>query len=614
MSRPRFIQARKSFLKTPISSSETGSFVLNQLVDCYGKQISTSNFASVIRFTFNPGGSDEEIITATNFTVNADGSVTVNTGITRGLSATYPYTSGGTASNHAAGTPVIVMPDNPQTFEDICAYIDSLVIASAVPATKTSYGYVRTTESLSVIPRVMTALVSQKSSQPSMKLTVQPFAVSSLDKDVALVTATDTSAMVAPVTNPRVDLIVYDSVNTVVTVRTGTENASLTTSNYMTYKPTPTVGDIVLAAVFHRVGEVKVLEEDDSSNGFIIRWYTPEVYGTTGIVPTGIISPYGGRSAPSGWVLCDGTSYSRTSAAYSPLFSAICPGQTATITIASPGVVTATGHGLVAGDKIHFTTTGGLPSGISTNTDYYVLATSLTSDTFKLALSPAGTAVVTTGSQNGTHTVYKSPWGKGDGSTTFSVPDFRGKNVMGLGATNNITLSFEAGAVNTGADTIAVPDGSYPVSGQAVTLTSTGTLPAGLATSTTYYVIRLSSTSIQLASSQANVGGSTGSGTAVPVNITDTGTAGAVHTINYALTGRTILGQMFGEETHTLALPEIPSHYHSLPGSANTGNNSRVNSNADSTPYGSPVSGSAGNSGDHNNISPNVLTNYIIKL
>lgn len=599
MSRPKFLQAKKSFLKSPMSSTEAGSFVLNQLLDCYGNQINVSDFSGTIRFTFNPGGSDEEIISATGFTINSDGTVTVDTGIARGLQAKYPYTAGSIAYNHPAGTPVIVLPDNPQLFEDILAYIDGLVLAAAVGATDATYGYVKTTENLSVIPRVMSALVSQKASQPSMVLTVQPFAVASLDKDVTLLTATDTPTMVAPVSNPRVDLVVYDAINTIVTVRTGSENASLTTANYSTYKPVPTTGDIVLAAVFHRVGETKILERDDGSNGFVIRFYTPEVYGVGSIVPAGAMAPYAGRTAPSGWLFCDGSAVSR--ATYPSLLAAICPSQTFTVTIASPGVfTTSTSHGLVAGDKVHLTTTGGLPSGLAANTDYYVLSAGLTSTNFQLALSPAGTAIVTTGSQNGTHTVYKSSWGKGDGATTFNVPDLRGKSVLGLGATNNITLSFEPAARS--GNTIAVPDSSFPSQGQAVTLTTTGTLPSGVTTSTTYYIYRASSTTISFCTTQANAN----AGTVITLNDGGSG----VHTINYALTARTVLGKAAGEETHGIAIAELPAHTHPV---------WFTNSGADGTSVqatgngGSSNTGSVGSNAQHNLMSPNAQANFIIK-
>lgn len=47
---------------------------------------------------------------------------------------------------------------------------------------------------------------------------------------------------------------------------------------------------------------------------------------------------------------------------------------TATMTIASPCVVTFTSHGLTLNDSIQFTTTGALPTGLLPSTTYYVIS------------------------------------------------------------------------------------------------------------------------------------------------------------------------------------------------------------------------------------------------
>ena len=82
-------------------------------------------------------------------------------------------------------------------------------------------------------------------------------------------------------------------------------------------------------------------------------------------------------------------------------------GRTATMTIASPAVVTATAHGLVAGNAIYFTTTGALPTGVTANTTYYVISTGLTADTFQFSATSGGSAVNTSGTQSGTHTLLR---------------------------------------------------------------------------------------------------------------------------------------------------------------------------------------------------------------
>jgi hypothetical protein len=78
----------------------------------------------------------------------------------------------------------------------------------------------------------------------------------------------------------------------------------------------------------------------------------------------------------------------------------------ATITIAAPGVVTWTAHGLIEGTPIKFSTTGALPTGLTPGVIYYVKY--LTANTFNLATTPGGAAITTTGTQSGVHTAIKT--------------------------------------------------------------------------------------------------------------------------------------------------------------------------------------------------------------
>jgi hypothetical protein len=79
-----------------------------------------------------------------------------------------------------------------------------------------------------------------------------------------------------------------------------------------------------------------------------------------------------------------------------------------TITIATPGVITSNNHNLIAGDTVQFTTTGALPTGLSANTDYYVISSGLTTNTFQVSATSGGSAINTTGTQSGTHSLYKT--------------------------------------------------------------------------------------------------------------------------------------------------------------------------------------------------------------
>lgn len=79
--------------------------------------------------------------------------------------------------------------------------------------------------------------------------------------------------------------------------------------------------------------------------------------------------------------------------------------QQFTVTIAAPGVFTCVNHGLLVNDRVVLSTTGALPTGLSEGSFYYVIAAGLDTDTFELSATKGGTAITTTGSQNGTHYV-----------------------------------------------------------------------------------------------------------------------------------------------------------------------------------------------------------------
>lgn len=81
---------------------------------------------------------------------------------------------------------------------------------------------------------------------------------------------------------------------------------------------------------------------------------------------------------------------------------------TPTITVASPAVVTLNAHGLLSGDTIRFTTTGALPTGLNIGITYYVISTGLTINDFRISTTYNGTAIITTGTQSGVHTLIRN--------------------------------------------------------------------------------------------------------------------------------------------------------------------------------------------------------------
>jgi hypothetical protein len=82
--------------------------------------------------------------------------------------------------------------------------------------------------------------------------------------------------------------------------------------------------------------------------------------------------------------------------------------EEATITIATPGVVTfASGAAPANGQQVFFTTDGALPTGLTAYERYYVINSA--ADTAQLSLTAAGAAIDTTGTQSGTHMAHVQP-------------------------------------------------------------------------------------------------------------------------------------------------------------------------------------------------------------
>lgn len=100
--------------------------------------------------------------------------------------------------------------------------------------------------------------------------------------------------------------------------------------------------------------------------------------------------------------------------AASHILSTAAFSSTVTISIATPGVVSWTAHGLTNGTAVAIGTTGALPTGLTASTInvttaptlYYVV--NATTDTFELAATPGGSSIATSGTQSGVHTVYSS--------------------------------------------------------------------------------------------------------------------------------------------------------------------------------------------------------------
>lgn len=122
-----------------------------------------------------------------------------------------------------------------------------------------------------------------------------------------------------------------------------------------------------------------------------------------------------------------------------------------TISNASPAVITDTAHGLAVGQIVNFTTTGGLPTGLSVGTNYYVSSQGLATNSYSVSTSIdnalAGTSVNTSSAGSGTHTRINRSVNLGSGTNIDTVGvlltagdwDVFGNIVFNIAATTTIT-------------------------------------------------------------------------------------------------------------------------------------------------------------------------------
>lgn len=234
---------------------------------------------------------------------------------------------------------------------------------------------------------------------------------------------------------------------------------------------------------------------------------------TQALLPAGMMTPFAGSVAPTGWLFCDGSAVSRTT--YAALFSAI------------------------------------------------------------------GTL-----------------WGAGDGSTTFNLPDMRGRVPAGIdnlggAAANRLQVSL-SGTTTAGS---AVVTGLGSTTSLAVGMSAFGsTLPAGVTIASID-----SATQITLST---GTGVTAGTGTALRFGFLDAQTIGAAG----------------GAHTQTLTATQIPAHNHPISNPFNTttpGGAATFTALQNVNATGSATTVSTGNNTGggqaHNNVQPTAAVTYIIK-
>lgn len=170
----------------------------------------------------------------------------------------------------------------------------------------------------------------------TMRLYIEPATFYIGTTQVAF-TGTASGLFVAPVSNPRIDLLCIGTASAI-TITQGSEAASPSAPTYPTDK-------VVICEVYNRVGETKILDNENqgTAHGYILkdaRPFTTIMYindplqiqdgvitqaklANAGTVPTGTVISAGipTGTAIAGWLECTGTAVSRTT--YATLFATI---------------------------------------------------------------------------------------------------------------------------------------------------------------------------------------------------------------------------------------------------------------------------------------------------
>ena len=192
--------------------------------------------------------------------------------------------------------------------------------------------------------------------------------------------------------------------------------------------------------------------------------------------------------------------------------------QTATITVATPAVITVASSPL-NNTAVRFSTTELLPAPLTTTTTYYVI--NRTGTTFQVSTSVGGSAVATSAFGSGTHTVstvsLTSTANAGTNNTQIATTQFVTSAVAaGIG---NIPVTLtnwsltETNTAQAATITIATPAvvtvTTAPANGTAIAFTTTGALPTGLTAGVPYYVFNRTSTTYNIATTGGQAQGAT---------------------------------------------------------------------------------------------------------
>lgn len=225
-------------------------------------------------------------------------------------------------------------------------------------------------------------------------------------------------------------------------------------------------------------------------------------------IGTGDIGPAGPGTAAGGQYPGTTTNDSAAAGNVGEVKSSTCPGAattaTVTITIAAPGVITWTAHGFTTACPVVFTTSGSLPTGITSGTVYYVVPSSVTANTFTIATTLAnalaGTQITTIGSQSGTQTgtagaALASTTALGVTGLALTAGDWDCAGFLVRGLTGSTSITLLKSSIGTSIADATAQDGTMNIFSTAAnvmgadTTQIVGPVRVSIASTTNYYLV-----------------------------------------------------------------------------------------------------------------------------
>lgn len=324
-------------LGTSISSTDTSILLSSFIEPVTGTPYTMVLLNTEIAFgTIAPKTTQSEFISFTGITQNANGSALL-TGITRGLAKKYPFTTDAAYKLPHSGQTQFIISDVPQVFQEYISLNNDESIGG--DKTFTDHSPTVPTELSSEIHRAASIEYvndATTSGAPNASTTVKGIVELATQAETdARTTTGGTGALLVPTPNVMRSTLLSDYV-----VDTGAVNAyviapvpaitAYTTGQVFSFKATNT--NTLTSTINVSAVGAKTIQRNSAALGAgdIIsgQIYSIEYDGTNfqlltpvNTTPSGVIQMFGGTSAPTGWLLCDGTSYLRVT--YPVLFGVL---------------------------------------------------------------------------------------------------------------------------------------------------------------------------------------------------------------------------------------------------------------------------------------------------